>query len=52
MESVLGEWASDAQKLNELQVAFADGKPYPHVIIDNFFAPDIEQRIESTFPTP
>ena len=49
--SVFGSWAFDESKLNDLQTSFAKAKPYPYVVIENFFEPDIAHEIESKFPT-
>ena len=48
---VFGSWAYDESKLNALQASFSKATPYPHVVIEDFFAYDIAHEIESTFPT-
>ena len=50
--SFLGSWASNDAKLEEFNDIFTNAKPYPHVVIENFFSPDVAARIESRFPIP
>ncbi len=50
--SFLGSWASDEAKLEKFNELFTNARPYPHVVIENFFASDVAARIESRFPIP
>ncbi len=52
VSSFLGSWSSNESKLAEFRDQFVNAKPYPHVVIENFFAPDVAARIESRFPIP
>ena len=52
IDSFLGNWASNQSRLEEFRNKFINAKPYPHVVIDNFFAPEIASKIESRFPVP
>ena len=36
---------------DELRTQFQAGKPYPHVVIDNFFDPEILRRLIADFPS-
>ncbi len=48
----LGEWATDSGKLAELAASFLAAHPFPYVVIEDFFAPGIADRIEHRFPVP
>jgi hypothetical protein len=52
LSSFLGSWSSNETKLVEFHDYFINATPYPHVVIENFFAPDVAARIESRFPIP
>ena len=52
IDGFLGPWALNESRLEALRQQFKTAKPYPHVVIDNFFAPEIAARIESRFPIP
>jgi hypothetical protein len=43
---------SDDKKLAELSDLFENARPFPYVVIDNFFSPAAADRIESRFPVP
>ena len=49
---IIGDWAYNATKLNELAMFFEDAHPFPHVVLDNFFSPEAADRIEHRFPAP
>jgi hypothetical protein len=49
---VIGKWATDAGKLAELAASFATAHPFPYVVIDDFFAPEVADRIDRRFPVP
>ena len=36
---------------DEFRAQFLAGKPYPHVVIDNFFDPEILERVTGDFPS-
>ena len=46
---VFGPWATEA-RLNALQAAFAQGEPFPHVVIDDFFNAGLAHALENGFP--
>ena len=48
----LGRWASNEVKLDQLKERFLNAKPYPHVVISDFFSADVANQIESRFPVP
>ena len=52
LSSFLGSWAENGTKLEEVHDHFINAKPYPYVVIENFFAPEVAARIESRFPVP
>ncbi len=49
---VIGEWATDKGRLAELAASFATAHPFPFVVIDSFFAPEVADRIDNRFPVP
>ena len=49
---IIGEWAFDKEKLAELANSFEHAHPYPYVVIDNFFTPEMANRIDQGFPVP
>jgi hypothetical protein len=46
----------DADKLNELALKhrenYANAKPFPHIVIDNFFPEEVLENILSEYPKP
>ena len=48
----LGSWSTNDTELQSLHQQFMHALPYPHVVIPNFFAPEVAARIESRFPIP
>jgi hypothetical protein len=49
---VIGAWAYEKSQMQELADFFENAHPFPHVVIDNFFSPELADRIELNFPTP
>ncbi len=49
---VIGKWATNAGKLAELAASFATAHPFPYVVSDDFFAPEVADRIDRRFPVP
>jgi hypothetical protein len=49
---IIGDWVSDDKKLAELSDLFENARPFPYVVIDNFFSPAAADRIEGRFPVP
>ena len=48
---IFGPWfSSNESQLDALQAAFAQGMPFPHVVIENFFDPDLARALENGFP--
>lgn len=47
--SMFGPWERDISALAE---RFQRASPFPHVVIDDFFAPDLARRLLSDFPAP
>lgn len=43
---------NDEAKIKELHESFKSGKPYPHIIMDNFLDLDLANSLESNFPSP
>lgn len=48
----LNDWIRDKHYLDSLLLQFQTATPFPHVVIDNFFKPDIAAQIERAFPVP
>tara|TARA_B110001452_G_scaffold78343_1_gene63879 strand:- start:205 stop:1083 length:879 start_codon:yes stop_codon:yes gene_type:complete len=46
---MLGPWSRDAPALRE---RFRGAAPYPHVVIDDFLAPDLAAQLARDFPAP
>ena len=49
LSSMFGPWARDVPAL---AARFQGGAPFPHVVIDDFFAPDLARRLLRDFPAP
>jgi hypothetical protein len=46
---MFGEWTRDIQALSN---EYTNSKPFEHVVIPNFFRPDVAERIYAQFPHP
>ena len=47
--NMFGPWARDVPAL---AARFQGAAPFPHVVIDDFFAPDLAARLLRDFPAP
>ena len=47
---VYGAWASNEEQLDKMQAAFAQGEPFPHIVIDDFFNAELAHALEDGFP--
>jgi Rps23 Pro-64 3,4-dihydroxylase Tpa1-like proline 4-hydroxylase len=47
LEYYLGDWINN---INDLNKEFINNKPYPHIVINNFFKENIAKKINETFP--
>jgi hypothetical protein len=49
---IIGDWAFDPKKVEELAAFFENAHPFPYVVIDNFFSAEAADRIDRRFPAP
>ena len=49
LSSMFGPWVRDVPAL---AARFQGAAPFPHVVIDDFFAPDLARRLLDDFPAP
>ena len=50
--TILGPWFSDQGKINSFHELFCKAKPFPHVVISNFFSQEFATTLEAQFPIP
>jgi hypothetical protein len=44
------DWASLESALTELRARYSSGRPFPHIVLDDFLLPDVAQRATDEFP--
>ena len=49
LSSMFGPWA---RNVPALKARFQGAAPFPHVVLDDFFAPDLARRLLDDFPAP